>query len=571
MNYKIFANRLFYYLRNHKTKIIITVLAVILSAISNSLVPEITGRIVDNLFTEVRNSDDAIFYASVLLLVGVLGALFTLIYVASNTWVSNKVIMDIREDMFNKILTLPQQYFDNKNTGNILSKLTFDVEKLASATTTIWIDIFRSFIMVVVLVGYLFYKNYQLSLMLLVLMPIIYITIKIATKKLRKASNNVQKTMGAITHNLNENISANSIIKMYNVQQQEKHKFYNLNNNLRQQLFKLNITEALNTSFIGLTIIVILSLVVYLSSAYLNMTSGDFLAFFTAMAILVKPVKTISQTNKPLQEALAGAYSVFDLIDSTAEVNNGKLKLANINNSIVFNNVSFGYDDKLILKNINLSIKVGQTIAFVGSTGSGKSTITKLLCRFYNPNTGNISIDGIDIKDIDINSLRQRIALVDQNMQLFSDTIANNISLGQKNINDEDIKIAAKNASAIEFIDKLDNKFSQQVGENGTKLSGGQRQRLAIARAIARDRDILILDEATSALDSNTEAKIQQAINDISKNRTTLIIAHRLSTIKQADNIIVLEDGVIVEQGKHQELLAKNGYYKILYNKQSNN
>ncbi len=569
MNYKALASRLFHYLHNHKFKIIITVIAVILSGISNSLAPEITGRIIDNLFGDVRYKSEAIFYASALLAVGALGALFTLIYTASNTWVANKVIMDIRADMFNKILQLPQQYFDNKNSGEVLSKITFDVTKLASATTTIWLDIFRSFVMVVVLVGYLFYKNYQLSLMLLILMPIIYLTIKIAAKRMHKASDNVQQTMGEITHNLNENISANHIIKIYNAEQQKKDTFHKLSNNLRQQLFKLNITEAFNTGFIGLTIVIILSIVVYSSSIYLNMTSGEFLAFFTAMGILAKPVKTISQVNKLLQEALVGANSVFGLIDSPAEINNGKLKLTNIKSAIIFNNVSFGYDDKLILKNINLNIKVGQTIAFVGATGSGKSTIVKLLCRFYNPTVGSISIDGVDINNIDINNLRTHIALVDQNIQLFSDTIVNNISLGGGNISYDVVKNAAKNASATEFIDKLANKFSQQVGENGTKLSGGQRQRLAIARAITKNSNILIFDEATSALDSNTEANIQQAISSITKNKTVLIIAHRLSTIKKADKIIVLEQGKIVEQGTHQELLANNSYYQVLYNKQS--
>jgi subfamily B ATP-binding cassette protein MsbA len=300
------------------------------------------------------------------------------------------------------------------------------------------------------------------------------------------------------------------------------------------------------------------------------MSAGDFLAFFTAMGMLVKPAKTLININKPLQQALVAAISVYGLIDEKSEENIGEQLISNVEGDIIFQNVSFSYnDEKISLNNINLTIKQGETIALVGSTGSGKTTLINLLIRFYNPTNGKILINNKDINSFDLESFRSNFSFVDQNVRLFNDTISGNIAFGQKDkMSLDSIVDAAKISNSIEFIEKLDDKFESEIGEDGVTLSGGQRQRLSIARAIAKDSPILILDEATSALDSATEKLVQSAINKIQQGRTTIIIAHRLSTIQNADRIIVLKDGEIIEQGSHNELLEISGEYSKLNQQQ---
>jgi len=310
--------------------------------------------------------------------------------------------------------------------------------------------------------------------------------------------------------------------------------------------------------------------VVYVSSTYLTMTAGDFLAFFTAMGMLVKPAKNLVNINKPLQQAIVAGQSVFQLIDEKSEVNQGKREFENIKGEISFKNVSFSYDgERASLNNINLEIKQGETVALVGSTGSGKTTLVSLIARFYNPTSGSISIDKQDINDIELTALRSQISFVDQNVRLFNDTVKNNIALGQSDtMSIELIEQAADISNSTEFVNKLGKRFETEIGEDGTTLSGGQRQRLSIARAIAKNSPILILDEATSALDSATERLVQSAIDQMQEGRTTIIIAHRLSTIQNADRIVVLKEGEIIEQGSHEELLSKSGEYAKLNAKQ---
>jgi subfamily B ATP-binding cassette protein MsbA len=387
---------------------------------------------------------------------------------------------------------------------------------------------------------------------------------------MRSSSQKVQNSMGRMTHLLDENISGSSLVKIYHAQDQETNKFNDLIKNIRQQRFKVDMTAVFNTGFVNILIGLSLGSVVYFSSTLLAMTAGEFLSFFTAMGMLVKPAKSLVNINKPLQTAMAAGESVFGLIDEDEEHNDGTKLLEDSKGAIQFNNVSFGYSDEAtVLNNINLDIKPGETIALVGSTGSGKTTIIQLLAKFYSPNSGTITIDGIDISEFEIDSLRSQIAFVDQNVRLFNDTVKGNIALGQiDTMNDAQIENAAKVSNSHEFIQQLSNQFDTEIGEDGTKLSGGQRQRLAIARAIAKDSPILILDEATSALDSATEKQVQQAIDEMQKDRTTIIIAHRLSTVQKADRIIVLRRGEIIEQGSHQELLDANGEYAGLYKHQ---
>jgi subfamily B ATP-binding cassette protein MsbA len=570
MQYKQFVSRLFIYLKPHVGKLVFTSVMMMLATALESSIPEITGRIVDDLFAANRQTDTAFIYALVLFGVIVLSSIFALTSTAASSWVSNKVIMDLRQDMFAKLLKLPKSYFDQHPTGKTLSKLTFDVEQIAAAASTIWLDFIKSSLSVIILTSYLFYKNWQLSLTLLVLLPLVYFAVKLSSNRMRSASTKVQQSMGSMTHLLDENISGTSLIKIYHAQTQESTKFNDLIKNIRQQRFKVDMTGALNSGFVNILIGLSLGSVVYFSSTSLQMSAGEFLSFFTAMGMLVKPAKSLVNINKPLQIAIAAAESVFELLDEVEEKNQGNKSLKNTKGAIKFNNVSFGYSaESMVLNNINLDIKSGETIALVGSTGSGKTTIIQLIARFYSPSKGSITIDGVDINELEIDSLRSQISFVDQSVRLFNDTVKGNIALGQLNsMSDKQIKHAAEVANATDFISKMDGQFNAHIGEDGTKLSGGQRQRLAIARAVAKDSPILILDEATSALDSATEKQVQAAIDEMQKDRTTIIIAHRLSTIKKADRIIVLKAGDIIEQGSHQELLAIEGEYAGLYNHQ---
>jgi len=570
MQYKQFVSRLFVYLKPHIGKLIFTSVMMMLATALESAIPEITGQIVDELFASERNESSAFLYALALFGVIVLSSIFALTSTAASSWVSNKVIMDLRETMFAKLLKLPKSYFDQNPTGKTLSKLTFDVEQIAAAASTIWLDFIKSSMTVIILISYLFYKNWQLSLSLIILLPLVYLAVQLSSKRMRSASTQVQKSMGSMTHLLDENISGSSLVKIYHAQDQESTKFNNLIKNIRQQRFKVDMTGAFNTGFVNILIGLSLGSVVYFSSTSLQMSAGEFLSFFTAMGMLIKPAKSLVNINKPLQTAMAAGESVFGLIDEQEERNQGVKILSNAKGHIQFNDVSFNYqNNKTVLNKINLNIAPGETVALVGSTGSGKTTIIQLITRFYSPTQGFISIDGVDISEFDIDSLRSQIAFVDQNVRLFNDTVKGNIALGQtETMSDEKIKHAANTSNALQFIEQMQAGFDSEIGEDGGKLSGGQRQRLAIARAIAKDSPILILDEATSALDSETEKQVQAAIDDMQKDRTTIIIAHRLSTIQKADRIIVLRQGNIVELGSHQELLDQKGEYASLYNHQ---
>ena len=570
MQYKQFFSRLFFYLKAHIGKLIFTSVMMMFATALESSIPEITGRIVDELFAAERDQQTALIYALALFGVIVLSSIFAMTSTAASSWVSNKVIMDLRVDMFAKLLRLPKTYFDQHPTGKTLSKLTFDVEQIAAAASSIWLDFIKSSMSVIILTGYLFYKNWQLSLTLLILLPLVYIAVKLSSNRMRSSSQKVQNSMGRMTHLLDENISGSSLVKIYHAQEQESKKFNDLIKSIRQQRFKVDMTGAFNAGFVNILIGLSLGSVVYFSSTLLEMSAGEFLSFFTAMGMLVKPAKSLVNINKPLQTAMAAGESVFGLIDENEEHNDGNKQLKNAKGAIKFKNVCFGYSDNTtVLNNINLDIKSGETIALVGSTGSGKTTIIQLLAKFYSPNSGSISIDGTDISEFEVDSLRSQIAFVDQNVRLFNDTVKGNIALGQiDTMSDAQIQHAAKTSNAFEFIQELSCQFDTEIGEDGTKLSGGQRQRLAIARAIAKDSPILILDEATSALDSATEKQVQAAIDEMQKDRTTIIIAHRLSTVQKADRIIVLRRGEIIEQGSHQDLIDAKGEYASLYKHQ---
>ena len=571
MGYRQFVKRIFPYLKNHLGKLVFTSIMMVFATLLETAIPEITGQIVDTLFSSNRPKNEAFSYSVILFSVIALSSLFALISISASSWISNKVIMDLRVNMFTKLLRLPKSYFDKNTTGETLSKLTFDVEQISAAASTIWLEFIKSSFTVIILTGYLFYKSFLLSLSLIVLLPLVYLAVRFSTSRIRKGSARVQESMGKMTHLLDENISGNDLIKIYQAQETETNKFFSIINTIRQQRFKVDMAGGLNTSIVNALIGLSLAFVVYFSSTYLVMSAGDFLAYFTAMGMLVKPAKTLININKPLQQAIVAGKSVFSLIDESPESNPSKNPIHSISGEICFDNVSFSYDnEKPSLANINLTIKKGETIALVGSTGSGKTTMVNLLTRFYNPSSGQILINGKDIVSYELESYRSNFSYVDQNVRLFNDTISGNIAFGQKESMSIDlIRNAAKVSNSIEFIEKLDKTFDSDIGEDGVTLSGGQRQRLSIARAIAKDSPILILDEATSALDSATEKLVQSAINKMQQDRTTIIIAHRLSTIQNADRIIVLKNGEIIEQGTHLELIKNAGEYSKLHQQQT--
>ena len=571
MGYKQFVKRLFPYLKKHLGKLVFTSIMMVFATLLETAIPEITGQIVDTLFSNNRSSNKAFSYSVILFSVIALSSLFALTSMSASSWISNKVILDLRVNMFSKLIRLPKSYFDKHTTGETLSKLTFDVEQISAAASTIWLEFIKSSFTVIILTGYLFYKSFLLSLILLILLPLVYLAVKLSTSRIRKGSIKVQESMGKMTHLLDENISGNDLIKIYNAEDSEKNKFFNIINTIRQQRFKVDLAGGLNTSIVNALIGLSLACVVYFSSTFLVMSAGDFLAYFTAMGMLVKPAKTLININKPLQQAIVAGKSVFDLIDETPEDNSSNQPMNAVTGDIRYEKVSFSYDnEKSSLNQINLTISNGETIALVGSTGSGKTTLVNLLTRFYSPTSGKITINNENINEFDLVSYRSNFSYVDQNVRLFNDSISGNIAFGQKDkMSLETITNAAKISNSNEFIEKLDNKYDSEIGEDGVTLSGGQRQRLSIARAIAKDSPILILDEATSALDSATEKLVQSAINKMQKGRTTIIIAHRLSTIKNADRIIVLKDGEIIEQGTHSELIEASGEYLKLTQQQT--
>jgi len=571
MGHRQFAKRLFPYLKKHLGKLVFTSIMMVFATLLETAIPEITGQIVDTLFSANRSSNKAFSYSVILFSVIALSSLFALISISASSWISNKVILDLRVKMFSKLIRLPKSYFDKNTSGETLSKLTFDVEQISAAASTIWLEFIKSSFTVIILTGYLFYKNFLLSLILLILLPLVYLAVKLSTSRIRKGSAKVQESMGKMTHLLDENISGNDLIKIYNAQKSEKNKFFKIINTIRQQRFKVDLAGGLNTSIVNVMIGLSLACVVYFSSTYLVMSAGDFLAYFTAMGMLVKPSKTLININKPLQQAIIAGRSVFGLIDEAHEDDSSIEHMSEVTGDIRFNKVSFSYNnEKPSLNQIDLTIKNGETIALVGSTGSGKTTLVNLLTRFYNPSSGMITINNEDISAFDLISYRSNFSYVDQNVRLFNDSISGNIAFGQKDkMSIETITNAAKISNSNEFIEKLDEKYDTEIGEDGVTLSGGQRQRLSIARAIAKDSPILILDEATSALDSATEKLVQSAINKMQKGRTTIIIAHRLSTVKNADRIVVLKDGEIIEQGTHEELIKTAGEYLKLTQQQT--
>lgn len=486
-------------------------------------------------------------------------------------WISRNVIKTLREEMFNKLIVLPASFFDHSTSGQLMSKLLYDVEQVAEAATDAILTIIRDTLTIIGLLAWMIYLNGLLSLIILLTVPFIGLLVYNISVRFRRLSKNIQDSMGDVGHVSSEIIDGHREVKTFGSQAYETKRFDRVNQLNRRQRMKKIATDAISQPIIALIAATGMAAVIYMATLpnmLETITVGSFISFITAMLMVLTPLKRLTKVNSKLQAGIAAADSIFGLLDQQPEPDSGAQTMQRAKGHIRYEKVGFQYEGATnqVLDNITFEVQPGQTIAFVGHSGSGKTTLVSLLARFYNATSGQIFIDEIDTQQLTLASLRQQISLVNQQVILFNDTIANNICYGQfRKVDEAEIIAAAKSAHAWEFIQKLPNGLNTQVGENGVLLSGGQRQRLAIARALLRDSPILILDEATSALDTEAERHIQAAFENLMESRTTLVIAHRLSTIEKADTIVVMHDGHIVESGSHRQLLEKGQHYADLY------
>jgi len=567
--------RLLNYVKPYRVRFGWVIVAMMISAATEPLIPALLKPLLDEGFVA---KDPAIIQSLPiwLILLATLRGLSTFASQVGLTWVATRVVFDLRRDMFARLLTLPTARFDSASAGALLSKVTYDANRVMLSTTEAIIVIVRDSLAVVGLLLWMFYLNWQLSLILFSIVPFIVLVVKYSGKKMRRGNLLQQENMGQMTRILEEAISGHKLVKIFGGQNYENNRFKKASNGVRFWEVRLKTISNLSMFAAEILIAVILALIIYIAtsqSGHEQVSVGGFISLFAAMGMLFSPIKRLTKVNEQIQQGLAAAQTVFELIDEIPEKEHLSIEHQKIIGNIEFRDLSFGYyQEQQVLSNIDLKINAGETIGLVGISGSGKTTLTHLLAYFYPVEQGQIFLDNVDINDISLNVLRDHLALVSQEIILFNDTIAANIAYGSMiNASRKEIEKAAESAFAMEFIKQMPEGLETMIGERGVKLSGGQRQRLAIARALLKNAPILIFDEATSALDSHAEQQVQMALENLRKNRTTLIIAHRLSTIEKADRIVVLEKGRIAEMGTHQMLLEKNGVYARLYQTQTIN
>ncbi|MEQ1108583.1 lipid A export permease/ATP-binding protein MsbA [Acinetobacter seifertii] len=482
--------------------------------------------------------------------------------------ISRSLVFSIRQEVYAKLLRLPAQYYLDNSSGHITAKIMYNVEQLTAASSESLKTIVRDGMITLGLLGYLFYTNWRLTICIMVFLPIIGILVRKASKRMRKLSLQVQDTMGDVNHVVQESISGSAVVKSFAGEESEQECFYKSSEENLKRGLKMVIVQNLNSPVVQVVMACAMALIVWLAlrpQILGNTSAGEFVAYITAAGLLSKPVKNLTDVNEKLQRGLAAAHSVFELLDLPEEENSGQLQ-PKLQGAIRFDHVVLNYaDGTQAIKDFSLDIRPGETVALVGRSGAGKTSLVNMLVRFQEVSSGQIYLDDLPIRDIELSSLRTQIAMVNQQVVLFNRTVRENIAYGQlHDASDEQVVAAAKAAYAHDFIMNLPNGYDTVLGAQGLNLSGGQRQRIAIARAILKNAPILILDEATSALDNESEHFIQQAFDEAMQDRTTIVIAHRLSTIENADRIVVLDRGQIVEQGTHQELLAKQGgYYQL--------
>ena len=490
------------------------------------------------------------------------------------SYVGRNIVNTMRIQTFDHLMQLPCRFYDQTSSGHLVSKITFNIEQVTDAATEAVTIVLREGLTVVGLLSYMFYINWKLTLLFLAVGPLIGWIISYVSKRFRRISRKIQYSMGDVTHVSSEAITGYRVVRTFGGGDHESNRFRKVSrDNLRQSL-KMAMTQAVSTPVVHIIVAFSIGLLIWVSLSPEfrdQMTTGQFVAFITAASTMAKPVRQLTSVHAKIQKGIAASHSIFESLDHPPEHDTGSYDPGRVSGEVSIRDLYFHYQDQYdnVLNGINLDISAGETVALVGRSGSGKSTLVSLLPRFYELTEGDILIDGVSVRDYSLAALRRQIALVTQNVVLFNDTVANNIAYGEtRGATREAIREAAAKAHALEFIDRLPEGFDTLVGDNGVLLSGGQRQRLAIARALLKDAPILILDEATSALDTESERYIQEALEEVMRDRTTLVIAHRLSTIESADRIAVLDGGRLVEMGTHQELLQAGGAYAALHQMQ---
>ena len=566
--------RLFPIIKQYKSGIIIGAIALVLNALVDSGLIYLLKPLLDEGFGQADHG--------FLKLMSVLVVAFILVrgitnYVAGYclAWSSGNVVMTLRRTIFQHLIYMPVSYFDKNPIGRSLSRVTYDTEMVANSSSHALVTIVREGAYLISLFVVMIYTSWQLSMVLFMLAPVIGVLIGIVSKRFRQLSRNIQSSMGELTVTTEQMLKGHKEVLSFGGQEIEKARFDRVSNDMRRKGMKIVSADGISDGLVQLIASFALSIILYLSTVeglhIEDLTAGSFTVVFSSMMAMLRPLKSLTNVNSQFQRGMAACQTLFEFLDLKTENDNGTVEVERAKGNITFNHFSFWYEGKdgLALNDISFSLPQGKTIALVGRSGSGKSTIANLLTRFYDIEQGEITLDGINIQDYRLANLRAQCSIVSQQVHLFNDTIANNIAYAATDkYSREDIINAAKAAHAMEFIEKLDDGLDTVIGENGASLSGGQRQRLAIARALLRNSPILVLDEATSALDTESERAIQSALAALQKDKTVLVIAHRLSTIENADEILVVDQGKIIERGTHQALLAQNGAYSQLYSLQ---
>ncbi|TCS72215.1 subfamily B ATP-binding cassette protein MsbA [Sulfuritortus calidifontis] len=562
--------RLLAYVRPHWRMFALSIATMVIMAATEPVLPALMKPMLDGSF--VSRDLDAIRWIPLALI-----ALFlvrgVVMFISNYAMadVGTRLVMDLRRDMFDRLVMQPTRYFDDATTGHLVSTLAFNVTQVTQSATVALTSVVRDSLTILGLVGWMFYINWRLALITLVLVPAAGWVFSVISRRLRKTSRLMQQNLGDITHVLEESIAGHKVIKVFDGQDYERGRFFEAINQARKFAMKSAVAAYAHSPILQMMAAFALAAIVYaatMQAAADQTTVGGFVSFITAMLLIAAPMKRLSSVNEAIQRGLAAAEDVFRLLDQAGEPDTGRQEIGRARGELRFEDIALTYDSKSspALDGIDLVVEPGETVALVGPSGSGKTTLVNLIPRFYCPSRGRILLDGVDLREIKLASLRANIALVSQEVILFNDSVAANIAYGrQDKASMADIRRAAEAAHALGFIEELPQGFATLVGERGVKLSGGQRQRIAIARALLKDAPILILDEATSALDTESERHVQAALENLMQGRTTLVIAHRLSTVERADRIVVLDRGRIAEQGSHAELIARGGIYSRLY------
>lgn len=566
--------RLWPTIKPFKAGLVVSGIALVLNALADSGLIYLLKPLLDDGFGKANHSFLKIM-AFVVVGMIILRGVTNFISNYCLAWVSGKVVMTMRRRLFKHLMFMPVSFFDRNSTGKLLSRITYDSEMIASSSSGSLITIVREGAYIISLLAVMFYTSWELTLVLFVIGPIIAVLITIVSKIFRKLSKNLQDSMGELTATTEQMLKGHKVVLSFGGQHVEEERFNKVSNNMRRKGMKMVTADSISDPVVQIIASLALAVVLFLATTPLiaedNLSAGSFTVVFSSMLAMMRPLKSLTNVNSQFQRGMAACQTLFAILDLEPEKDNGTYQVEPAKGELEFKNVSFAYQGKeeLALNNISFSVPAGKTVALVGRSGSGKSTIANLVTRFYDIEQGEILLDGVNIQDYRLSNLRENCAVVSQQVHLFNDTIANNIAYAaQDKYSREEIIAAAKAAYALEFIEKLPQGFDTVIGENGASLSGGQRQRLAIARALLRNSPVLILDEATSALDTESERAIQSALDELKKDRTVIVIAHRLSTIENADEILVIDHGEIRERGNHKALLEQNGAYKQLHSMQ---